>query len=82
MHDRKTIRGKRLKWIVLLAFVLIIGSLVSALFYLVRDKGNTKNMARALTFRVGFSILLFVCLMFAWWMGWISYTGVPLQVRQ
>ncbi|MGB7181685.1 MAG: twin transmembrane helix small protein [Burkholderiaceae bacterium] len=71
-----------MKWIVLLAFVLIISSLGSALFFLVRDKGNTRSMARALAFRVGFSILLFLGLMFSWWMGWINYTGVPLAISQ
>ena len=71
-----------MKWIVILAFILIIGSLASAMFFLVKDRGNTRSMARALTFRVGFSILLFLGLMFAWWMGWINYTGVPVDLRQ
>lgn len=71
-----------LKWIFILAFILIIGSLASAMFFLVKDRGNTRSMARALTFRVGFSVLLFLGLMFSWWMGWISYTGVPVDLRQ
>lgn len=70
-----------MKWIVILAFILIVGSLASAMFFLVRDRGNTRNMARALTLRVGFSVLLFLGLMFSWWMGWINYTGVPIEMR-
>jgi len=68
-----------LKWLVLLGFILIVGSLASAMVFLVRDKGGTRNVARALTFRVGFSIALFALLLFANWMGWISSTGLPIN---
>jgi hypothetical protein len=66
------------KWIVLIAFVLIIGSLASAMFFLIRDRGKTRNTMRALAFRVGFSIALFVFILFANQMGWIKSTGVPI----
>ncbi len=67
-----------MKWIVAIAFVLIIGSLASALFFLVRDRGRTRNTMRALGFRVGFSVALFVFILFAQYMGWIHPTGVPV----
>jgi hypothetical protein len=71
-----------MKYLVLLAFVAIIGSLGSALFFMMRDgrdgKPKTSNMARALAFRVGFSILLFVCILLAWKFGYIQPTGIPL----
>ena len=35
------------------------------------------RMARALAFRVGFSILLFLCILMAWRLGWIQPTGIP-----
>jgi hypothetical protein len=34
-------------------------------------------MARALAFRVGFSILLFLCMLLAWTLGWVQPTGIP-----
>jgi hypothetical protein len=34
-------------------------------------------MAHALAFRVGFSILLFVCVLIAWKLGYIQPTGLP-----
>ncbi|MFK7967349.1 MAG: twin transmembrane helix small protein [Burkholderiaceae bacterium] len=68
-----------MKWLVLIGFLLIIASMASAMVFLVRDKGGTRNVARALTFRVGFSILLFAMLLFANWMGWISSTGLPVN---
>jgi hypothetical protein len=72
----------RMKYLVLLAFLAIIASLGSALFFMMRDgregKAKTSNMARALAFRVGFSILLFVCILVAWKLGWIQPTGIPV----
>jgi hypothetical protein len=71
-----------MKYFVLVAFLAIIGSLGSALFFMLRDGRNGKpkssNMARALAFRVGFSILLFVCILLAWKFGYIQPTGIPL----
>ena len=34
-------------------------------------------MATALALRVGLSILLFLCILLAWKMGWINPTGIP-----
>jgi hypothetical protein len=70
-----------MKYLVLLAFVAIVGSLGSALWFMMRDgqdgKPKTSNMARALALRVGFSILLFVCVLIAWKLGYIQPTGIP-----
>lgn len=68
-----------MKWLVLLGFVAIIASLGSALVFLVRDKGETRNVARALTFRVGFSVALFALLLFSHYMGWIESTGFRVE---
>ena len=70
-----------MKYLVALAFLAIIGSLGSALFFMMRDgrdgKPKTSNMARALAVRVGLSILLFVCVLLAWKLGYIQPTGIP-----
>ena len=67
-------------YLVILAFVAIIGSLGAALFFMMKggqgDKDKAHNMARALAFRVGFSVLLFVCMLIAWKMGWVNPTGI------
>ena len=72
-----------MKWFVILAFLAIVASLGSALFFMMRDghdgRPKTSNMARALAFRVGFSVLLFVCILLAWKFGYIQPTGVPLR---
>ncbi len=70
-------------YLVLLAFILILGSLASALYFMMKDgqdgKPKTNNMARALAFRVGFSVLLFVCILVAWKFGYLKPTGLPLR---
>jgi formate hydrogenlyase subunit 3/multisubunit Na+/H+ antiporter MnhD subunit len=74
-----------MKILVAIAFLAILVSLVSALMYMMR--GNTPpvegqapkkgSMATALAFRVGLSIVLFICVLLAWKMGWIQPTGIP-----
>ena len=69
-----------MKYIAILAFVAILGSLGSALFFMMRgNSGNQRksnNMFRALAMRVAFSILLFVCILVAWKLGIIQPTGI------
>ena len=70
-----------MSYLVALAFVAILGSLAAALFFMLRG-GNTaeakaKRMANALAMRVGFSVLLFVCILLAWKLGYIHPTGLP-----
>jgi hypothetical protein len=70
-----------MNYLILLAFVAIFVSLGSALYFMMSDgrngKPKTSNMARALMFRVGFSILLFLCILLAWKLGYIQPTGIP-----
>lgn len=62
--------------IVAIAFVLILGSLASALFFMMRDKGRSNRTVQSLMVRVGLSVTLFLLIMFANWMGWIHSTGI------
>ena len=70
-----------MKYLVVAAFVGIVVSLGSALFFMMRNGNNDalkgNRMARALAVRVGLSILLFVCLLAAWQLGYIQPTGLP-----
>jgi hypothetical protein len=71
-----------MKYLVLLAFIAIIASLGSALFFMLRGgqdgKHKSGNMARALAWRIGLSILLFVCILVSWKLGYIQPTGIPI----
>jgi hypothetical protein len=77
-----------MKYLVIVAFIAIIGSLGVALLYMMRGgeadgaEGSAprkNHMARALAFRVGFSILLFVVVLVSYLLGWIQPTGLPLR---
>ena len=79
-------------WIISIGFLAILASLVAALIIMMRrgevqhfdDHGNpvgqpTKpqgNMAKALAFRIGFSVVLFLFVLLAYFMGWIQPTGI------
>jgi hypothetical protein len=64
------------RFLILAGLLAIVLSLGSALAHLVRHKGeSSQKMARALTIRVGLSILLFALLLLAWRLGWIQPRG-------
>ena len=61
-----------MRYVVLVLIVLILISLISALVFLVRDRGRTNRTVHALALRVGLSIALFILLMASYRMGWIK----------
>lgn len=65
-----------MKIIVAIAFIMILGSLGSALFFLMRDKGKSNRTVHALALRVGLSVSLFLLLLAAHYLGWIEPTGI------
>ncbi len=65
-----------MKIVILLFLLVIVGSLASALFYLVRDKGASTRTVKSLTVRVGLSVTLFVMLMLAYYFGLIPQQGI------
>jgi hypothetical protein len=64
------------KVVVLAVLAAILLALGSALFHLVRSKGQDEGTVRALTWRIGLSIALFCLLMLAAFMGWITPHGI------
>ncbi len=65
-----------MRYVVIVAFILIIGSLASALVFLMKDKGKSDRTVTALAMRVGFSIALFLLILLAYKLGWIAPTGI------
>lgn len=60
------------KLVIVLTLIVIVGSLFSALFYLLKDKGTSTRTARALTVRISLSLILFVFLMLGYYFGLIG----------
>jgi ABC-type bacteriocin/lantibiotic exporter with double-glycine peptidase domain len=83
-HQRRSIPHARLrrqgsilmKIVVAIAFLLILASLASAFFFLMRDKGKSNRTVQALTLRVGFSVALFLFILLSYKLGWIQPTGI------
>jgi len=71
-----------MKYVVALVFVGILVSLGVALFFMLKDgregRARSGGMARALTVRIGLSVLLFLCLLLAWKLGYIQPGGLPV----
>ena len=61
-----------MKIVVILFLVFIVGSLFSALYFLVRDKGQGTRTVKALTVRVTLSVILFALLMLGIYTGLIT----------
>ncbi len=67
--------------IVAIAFALILASLFSGLYFVMKDRGRSNRAVNALTLRIGFSILLFIFILVSYKLGWIHPTGIPLAPR-
>jgi len=72
-----------IKSIVIIAFLLIIISLGSALFHLVkyRNQEQSEKTVKALTFRITLSILLFIFIFIAFATGMIKPHGLGAQMH-
>lgn len=66
-----------IKVIISILFGFIFFALASALYFLVRDGGDSDRIIKALTWRIGLSIFLFILLFVAFALGWI--TPHPIQ---
>jgi hypothetical protein len=66
-------------FIIILLFLILL-SLGFGLFFLIRDHGQSRRTVKALTFRIGLSLALFVLLLLAYVAGIIRPHGLlPAQ---
>jgi hypothetical protein len=65
-----------MRYVVIAFLVVILLSLGSAMFYLIRDKGKSDRTVKALTVRVALSVTLFVLLMLGHYFGIIPRSGL------
>ena len=65
-----------MRYFVVFVMVCILGSLFSALFFMFRDKGDSRRMVKALTIRVALSVSLFLMLMVLFYFGVIGRSGL------
>ena len=65
------------KFIVVLLLFFIVVSLFSGLFFLVKDKGQTKRTVNALTIRIVISVLAILVIIVAFASGLITSNNTP-----
>jgi presenilin-like A22 family membrane protease len=72
-----------MKYVIVIALIAVIGALASAGMFMLRKPGQAQTrdarMARALAVRVALSVALFLFILLAWKLGWISPGGIPLR---
>lgn len=55
--------------VLIVLFLVVVATLFQALFFLARDKGESKRTVKALSWRIGLSVLLFVLIIVLWAVG-------------
>ena len=60
------------KLLVIAILLLIVSSLFSGLFFLVKDQSSSTRTLKALTLRITLSVVLFALLLIGMAAGWIS----------
>ena len=71
-----------IKLIIILFLLTILYSLASSFFFLVRDKGQGDRTVKRLTWRIGLSLVLFLMLWGAHYLGWIKPSSGPVKPPQ
>ncbi len=61
-----------IKVFIVLFLLVIVYTLISSFWFLVKDKGEGTRTVRRLTWRIGLSLLLFVLLYVAYLAGWVQ----------
>ncbi|HWU85112.1 MAG TPA: twin transmembrane helix small protein [Rhodocyclaceae bacterium] len=61
-----------MRYVVFVFLALILSSLGSALYYMVRSKQTNPKVVWSLTLRVALSVTLFLMLMIGYKLGWID----------
>lgn len=67
-----------MKWLIPIVLLMIVFSLGSALYYMMRDRGNSSRMVHSLMLRIGLSIALFLGILLAHYFGLIEATGIKV----
>jgi len=70
-----------MKWVIPIALLMIVASLGSALYFMMKDKGGSSRMIHSLMLRISLSIALFLGILIAHYFGYIEATGIRVGVN-
>ena len=73
-----------IKIVAIVIFIAVVASLGSALFHLVKggDSEQPRKTAKALTFRIALSLVLFILLFLAFASGLFKPSGIGVRIQQ
>jgi hypothetical protein len=60
-----------IKWVIFILFAAVLTSLFAGLYFLLKDRGQSQRTVNALFFRVGFSALLLLLVLYGLYSGQI-----------
>jgi len=69
------------KIIIVIFLLVILYTLVSSFFFMLKDKGESDRMLKRLMWRVGLSFLLLLALYFMFLLGWFEPSSGPVNYR-
>jgi len=64
------------RFIIILFLIAILGSLFSGMYFMLHDKGGSTRNVKALSIRIGLSLLLFILLIAMYFAGVIHPNAV------
>lgn len=64
------------KIIIIALLVAIIGSLASSMVFMMRDDSGSRRAVKALTWRIGLSVILIIVLVLCFYFGWLEPQGI------
>ena len=67
------------KAVIILFLIVILYSLGSAFFFMVKDKGEGDRTLHRLMWRIGLSLFLLLLLYVMFQLGWIEGSGGPIR---
>ena len=67
-----------MKWIIPIVLLMIVASMGSALYYMMKGRGNSTRMVHLLMLRIGLSVALFLGILLAHYFGLIQATGIKV----
>lgn len=70
-----------IKILIIVFLITIVYSLGSALYYLVKDHGEGDRTVKRLSWRIGLSLVLFLFLWLANYLGWIEPNQGPIGLQ-
>jgi hypothetical protein len=60
------------KIVIISVMLIILIALGSGLIFLIQDEGKSNRLVKALTFRIGLSVVLFLFLLSGFYFGWLT----------